>query len=180
MRGRNRVRYVEELFFERNKGIIEPYYVYTRYDDLVLESPDGIEDGKTYPSIYRLYMEMEDPSEYMFAMKYFDGYDHWTKIAKSHWMKDHIKVWRSELQLKIKGKAFQTLKEQAEKGSLDASKFIVNSDFSNGVPSNIKIPANKRGRPSSTVITEEMEQSSKKEEDRIIKESLQRLKTDLN
>lgn len=174
MRGRNRVRFTQELFYELNKGIIDPYYSFTRQEDFVDDQ------GRTILSLHRLYMEMEDPSEYLFGRTYFDGYDHWTKITETVFFKDTLQAWRQELALKIKAKAFANLKEQADKGNLDANKFILNSDMSNGLPANLKVPAGKRGRPSNTNVTSEMEGLSLKEEKKMLQEDLKRITKDVH
>lgn len=167
MRRRNRVLLTLELFYEFNKGVIDPYYTIVREEDFVDSK------GRTILSLHRLYMEMEDPSEYLFGTTYFDGYEHWKRIADSEYFRETITTWRKELALKIKAKAFSKLKAASENGNLDAAKFIVNADMSEGLPSNLKVPANKRGRPSTS--PEKDTEFSKNQEKKMLMEDLKRI-----
>lgn len=86
------------------------------------------QDYKGYPSIYRLYMEMEDTSEFDFANKYFEDYEHWQIICEADWMSWRIAKWRIELQTKLKARALNVIKDEAFSGSrsaLQAAKFLL-------------------------------------------------------
>lgn len=169
MRGRNRVRFTQELFVEYNQGIIDPYYSLTRDEDYTDDQ------GRYIISLHRAYIAHDDPSEYNFGTYYFDGFDHWEKISKTAFIRDYIDAWRKELVLKIKAKAFSKLKESADNGNTDAAKFIVNADMSNGLPSTLKTKEVKRGRPSNTQTTSTMEEMSAREEKKLLAEDLKRI-----
>lgn len=84
------------------------------------------------PSLYRLYLEMEDLEEFDFAETYFLGMHHWRKICECSWFKPHLKQMRADLEKKIKSRSlsriisessnsesknyFQALKYLADKG----------------------------------------------------------------
>jgi hypothetical protein len=70
--------------------------------------------GEYLPSLYLLYMEMGDVTEYNFATTYLDGWEHWGMLCNSEFFKPYIARWREELALKIKAEALQRLQEVAK------------------------------------------------------------------
>lgn len=78
-------------------------------------------------SLYRLYIEMADLSEYDFANKYFDGWKHWEMLSAAGWLKPYIEEWRQELEVKIKARAIANviaISNSDGKDKLSASKYI--------------------------------------------------------
>lgn len=102
-------------------------------------------DGKEYPSLYLLYMGMEDPTEYGFATAHLDSWSHWEALCNCSWFKDTAARWRKELELKMMSQNVQRIRKLAEsdgRGSLDAQKYLLEKKWLS--------PAErpKRGRPS--------------------------------
>lgn len=127
---------LQSLFIETHRGGIAP----PRY---TLKQ----RDHKGYPSLYRLFMEMEDATEYDFATSYLDGYDHWLTLCECTWFKPLVSKWRQHLEMKIKAKALFRLKEMAElegKEKLPANKALLEYEKYLSRP----LPKNKVGRPS--------------------------------
>lgn len=86
------------------------------------------EDHKGYPSLYRLYMDEEDITEFSFAEKYLDGYDHWEMLCSSTWFKPYLKKWRRDLELKLRSRSLKRIEAIASsegKDSLSANKFLL-------------------------------------------------------
>lgn len=122
--------------FKNNQGV---YYTKGLFIEEVLYDPisaiysikeyDRTLDGKFYPSLYKLYMEMEDVTEYEFATTYLDGWTHWKKLCDTSFFKPHIEAWREELTIKLKAKALANIKLKAmdpdNKDSYQASKYLV-------------------------------------------------------
>lgn len=79
------------------------------------------EDHQGYPSLYRLYLEMEDLLEYEFANTYLDGWSHWEMLTQCSWFKPYVTRWRKELELKIRSKALRNLREDAKSESRTAN-----------------------------------------------------------
>lgn len=102
-RGEYGRRYLKALFFETTLAD-KSTVVYTLKDH----------DHEGYPSLYRLYMEMKDPTEYLFANKYLDGWSHWQELCECSWFQPYLSRWRLELELYIKAKALVKLLEEAE------------------------------------------------------------------
>ena len=107
-------------------------------------------DGKTYPSLYKLYMELGDLTEYEFANKYLEGWHQWTKLLEAGWFKPYINRWRTELELKLKAEALRRILDEAREGgknSYQANKFFVEKGYiaKESEPS-------RRGRPTKAEI----------------------------
>lgn len=136
------------LILEMNRSPeIEPIYTLQDYDITV--------DGKWFPSLYRLYMDAEDPTEYEFAKKYLGSYDQWLVICKLNFFQPYIERWRKEIILQIQSRALKAmvLESMSEsKNSFAANKFLVEKGWIEKAGS-----ARKVGRPSK----EEIEKAAK-------------------
>lgn len=105
------------------------------------------EEYKGYPSLYELYMDSNDATEYTFANTYLGGWEHWQKLCNSSFFKPYIEKWRAELEIKHRSIALAKIMETAKgngRDALQAAKYI--ADYS-------KIrPAGTKGRPSKADI----------------------------
>jgi len=63
------------------------------------------------PSLYQLYMAMEDITEHSFAKKYLGGWSHWCRLTKTKFFRAILKEWREELEIKLVAKGLDTLKD---------------------------------------------------------------------
>lgn len=136
-------RLLKALFFEQ-VGADKSTVVYSTKDN------DHTYEGRTYPSLYRLYLACEDLTEYSFATKYLDGWEHWEILSNCTWMKPLVARWRKELQLLLKSKALFRLMNEAQsssKNAFQANKFIVEKGY---VDAEAK---SKVGRPSKEEIS---------------------------
>lgn len=88
-----------------------------------------------YISLKEVYMAIEDPTEYEFAMKTFGSFRHWLHIADLSWAKEHVAEWRHELAMKLKSKSVKDIVSLAgdefvkETTKLQALKYLANSDY---------------------------------------------------
>lgn len=103
-----------------------------------------------YPSIYRLYIDEEDFTEYNFALKYFESYAHWKQICTCNWFIPYISAWREELELKVKARNLKSLILKAEKDPAIA-KYLLNNHWVEKAQANNPVN-NLRGRPSKEEI----------------------------
>lgn len=147
-------RYTKQLFYEMADNPDQA--VYTLKD----------RDTDKYLSLYRLYMEEEDPTEFSFANKHLDGHEHWEMLCRNNWFKPYVNRWRAELELKIRAKALKNLIELSKgsdpKSQADASKFLLTRNWRGPTESKV-------GRPSREAIKQEairlFEESSETKED---------------
>ena len=107
----------QSLFVEC--GYNEEYAVYT------LKDVDHEWNGKLYPSLKRLYLEMEDATEYEFANTYLLGWRQWQRIYENKMFKTHIDEWREELEYKLRSKATKQMISLAATGNYQASKWLI-------------------------------------------------------
>jgi hypothetical protein len=113
----NNVRFTRHLFFEETLAD-KTHVVYTLKDV----------DHQGYPSLYRLYMETDDPTEYLFATTHLDGWEHWQMLCECAWFKPYIARWRQELDLRTRAKYLKGVKLAAANGgkdSLAAMKYLI-------------------------------------------------------
>lgn len=132
-------------------------------------------DHEGYPSLYRLYMEMDDPTEYNFAVNCLDGWDHWEILCECNWFKPFLNRWRREVEVRAKAKALLAIREVAASGGKEAyqaNKFLVAGGW--------KVDQRRKGagRPSK----EEVQSAAKKiaEEANSINDDLARVQGNLN
>lgn len=144
-------RLMKQLFFENCYGQEEKLAVYTLKDY----------DHEGYPSLYRLYMDKADTTEFEFAEEYLDGYEHWEMLCRSRWFASTVARWRKELLLKLQAQALNRIKIVAEtpehKSAYEASKFLLAASW-------LKSGAS-RGRPSKEEVKAEAERIAKAEQE---------------
>lgn len=105
----------------------------------------GREDTE-YPSLYRLYMELEDFTEFDFANKYFESFQHWKHVSNISCIIPYVAEWREELELKIKARNLKSLIRKAEQDS-NVAKYLLGNKWVEEAQKN-NPGVNLRGRPS--------------------------------
>jgi hypothetical protein len=113
-----------------------------------LKQEDHLVNNKLYLSFHRLYLELEDITEYEFAKKYLHSYEHWEMLCKCNWFKPHLALMRRELDLKLRAKALrkiQSLAKSNDKDSFAANKYLLEKNWE---------PKAEKGRPSKEAIRE--------------------------
>lgn len=136
-----------------------------------LKDDDHVVNGIIYQSLYRLYMEENDPTEYNFATKHLGGWGHWMMLCECNWFKEHLDRWRWEIELKVKAAALKRIEEEAKgegKAKFAANRFLVDGGW---IPKE-RAKANV-GRPTQERIKKEAERLN--QIDRDINEDFARL-----
>lgn len=103
--------------------------------------------GRTFLSIKRLYLEMEDVTEYEFASTYFLNWNHWLRICENKRIRKEIDEWRSELELKLRSRAVKSMIKSANSGNYQASKWLADREWKQrgaGRPSKAEIDREKK------------------------------------
>jgi hypothetical protein len=125
----------QSLFLE--VGYNTEYAVYTQKDD------DYDYKGKLYPSLKKLYLEHEDPTEYDFASTYLLGWQHWQRIVRNKVLCKMVEEWREELELKLRSQAVRQIRDLSyEDKGFQAAKWIADKGWDKraaGRPSNADI-----------------------------------------
>jgi hypothetical protein len=142
------VHLLKPLFFEHIKDSTEKHLVlYTTKDyDHTVEIDGAM---VTLPSIKRLFVELEDFTEYEFANLYFDNFQHWKKIRACSWFAPLYLEMKEELTLKVRARHFKKVRELVddEKLGLQATKYLLENE--------VGVKEDTRGRPSKKKIEEE-------------------------
>lgn len=160
-------RLTKGLFFEESTD--RNTVVYT------LKDQDHTVDGVTYPSLYRLYMESDDLTEYSFAVSYLDGWEHWQMLCRCSWFKPFAERWREELEVRARSRSLARLRAEAASSSKNAylaNRFLVERGW---VPKGEKSPV---GRPTKDRIKQEAEALFNASNE--AKSDLERISKDLN
>lgn len=149
----NGQHYIRQIFYELNtEGHELSLYTLKDYDIVV--------DNRVLPSIHNLYVATEDPSEYLFANKYFDNWGHWQKIANSTSLKEYVTAMREELAVKLMARSLNSIKELATgdtRDSFQANKYLLEKGWAS--------TTGRKGRPTKDSVKKEAELLLKDKED---------------
>ena len=158
------------LFFETTL----PEYRIEMEPEWTLKERDHLaHDGKTYRSMQKIYLEMEDVTEYEFAMATLGSFTHWETLCKSPWFKEHIDQWRKELNLKLKAKGMRSIIKAAtidENLSFQAMKYLADNQYID--------KGGKRGRPSKEEVKAELRKEA--EANKVFLDDAERIGLNLN
>lgn len=125
LRDKNGRPLTQGLFLETNYNT--DHAVYT------LKEEDHEYEGKVYPSIKRLFLDFEDPTEYEFANEYFLGWKHWNRIKSNKLFTDHIAEWQEELDYKMRAASLKAIVDIAvEQEHFGAHKYILEKQWKKG------------------------------------------------
>ena len=134
-RNEQNVRYLARLFYEAHAD--KSNTLYTLKED----------DHLGYPSFYRLYLELNDPTEYRVATELLEGVDHWNMLCSSDWFQPYLAKMRYALNLKLKSEMVEKVRADANdpnsKTRTASAKFLIDRGLDVVSPDR-----RKAGRPS--------------------------------
>ena len=133
---------------------LETSYNKTENVIYTLKPRDHKYKGKILPSIKRLFLEFEDPTEYYFAYEYFLDWDHWQRIKANKEIAKHMKGWKDELEVRMAAAGVRSMIDLAldgEKPNYQAAKFLAERSWD-------KRPA---GRPTKAEVEREAKIAAK-------------------
>ena len=97
----------------------------TQYAIFTFNDNDKIYNGATYPSLKKLYLACEDPTEYKFAKTHLLGWNHWKRLNENVMLRKHFDEWREELEILLRSDAIKAIIDMGAEGSnYQAMKFI--------------------------------------------------------
>lgn len=139
--GANGRRKTQSLFLEHNyhKEKTDPS-VYTLKD----------RDHRDKISLKRLYMDCEDPTEYLFAQAAFGSWEHWQILKSAPFFQPYALAWAEELEIKLRSEALLTVKRDALDNPTSA-KWLAEKGWE-------KPERTQRGRPSKKELEREKKQ----------------------
>jgi len=115
------------MFFETKTKGFDPTFTFKENDHEY--------KGVIYISMRSLYMEMSDPTEYLFAQEVLGSWGHWQKLCNSALIREQIDKWREELEIKLRAESIRAIREVAttagSKGTT-AAKWIASAGWRSG------------------------------------------------
>ena len=138
-----------KLVDTNGKPLTQSLFLEIGYNDFAiftLKEQDYDYNGKLYPSLKRLYLEMEDPTEYEFASTYLLGWRHWKRMNENKILAKHFDEWREELEYRMRCKGVKALLNSAKNGNFQAAKFFVDKGWDKrqaGRPSKLEMEREK-------------------------------------
>lgn len=104
----------KEFYLSGDRGTeYPPVFTLKEYDDTDSE-------GNTLPSMRQLFLSFNDPTGYDFAKEVLGSYDHWKRLCKINWFREHLDAWLEELEVRSTSNALKIAKGVAEGESSQA------------------------------------------------------------
>lgn len=140
---------------EKGRYIVQGLFLEDKYNtDLAIYTFDGEDKtykGVVYPSLKRLYLDVGDPKEYLFATTYLYDWDHWQRLCNNAIISRHIEKWRNELEISLISEGVSTMIDLAvNEKSYQAAKFLADRGWDKSA----------RGRPSNAEIEGEIKRQA--------------------
>lgn len=117
----------EQLLDTNGRPLTQSLFLELGYSDFAiytLKDQDHVWNEKTYSSLKRLYLEVADPTEYVFATTYLLGWRHWKRLCDNKVIRAYIDEWREELEVKLRSQGVKHALTSAKTGSFQAAKWI--------------------------------------------------------
>lgn len=145
----NRGRYLTMALFAETIGFgskYAPTYTLNEFDR------NGL------PSARRIYLELNDPTEYSAAMSLLGSWEHWQHLCGTPWFAPIVEAWREELKVRLLSEATKKVIEHSvgyeSSASLAASKKIMEimdpKAKSKSAPRRSESPSNERSKETNT------------------------------
>lgn len=102
------------------------------------------------------FIELRDPTGYLWSQKYLKSWDHFTVLLKAKWFEPEYTSWVEELKIILKQEALKKIADIASSESpqaLPAAKYLAAAEWEK--------PAHGRGRPSKEVLRGELAKAVK-------------------
>lgn len=114
-----------------------------------------------YPSLYKKYMDIADPTEYQVAIQLFGSWAHWQQLASTKWFREYLDDWRKELQVKLDSQRYHEMVTNIAdpKTTVAATKWLADR-YGTG-----EDKASKRGRPSKEEVANNMKRLTREKQD---------------
>jgi hypothetical protein len=109
------------------KPLTQSLFLEINYNDqaiYTLKDHDHTHNGKQYPSLKRLFLEADDPTEYTFAITHLLGWKHWQRLCENKVLRRHIDEWREELEVKLRSRGVLQAIKNAEAGGFQSAKWL--------------------------------------------------------
>lgn len=107
------------------QGLFLEFNYDTTYAIYSLKDDDNDFRGTLYPSLKKLFLAEDDPTEYQFAKKHLLGWKHWQRLNENKALKEHFDEWREEFEIKIRSEGIRAIIDMTADGSnFQAAKWL--------------------------------------------------------
>jgi hypothetical protein len=96
----------------------------TKYAVFTLDDEDKTYNGVVYPSLKKLYLSCEDPTEYKFAKTYLLNWQHWKRLNANKVLKEYFDEWREELEIMLRSEGVLNILDMQTEGNFQAAKWV--------------------------------------------------------
>lgn len=119
----------EDLKDSMGRPLTQSLFLEVGYDTdkavFTLKDEDFFYEGHTYPSLKRLFLQCEDPTEYLFAKTHLLGWSHWQRLNNNKLLAKHFREWREELEVALRSQAILNIIDCAsEDKGFQAAKWL--------------------------------------------------------
>ena len=120
-----------------------------------LDDEDKEYNNKLYPSLKKLYLESNDPTEYKVS-QHLGGWSHWKRLRGNKLLAKHLDEWKDELNIKLTAKGVSlAIQIATEGGTFQAAKWLADTGWEKS----------KAGRPSKEDVESELKKQTRESED---------------
>jgi hypothetical protein len=124
----DRSNFKDDMGKWRTQALFYEYHINQECAVFTLKDDHLTVDGKTYYSMRKLYLEISDPTEYDFAITVLGSWPHWLRMKK-YFLKDHVKVWADELEMKLRSEGILQNIKAAQNGNYNAAKWLADKGW---------------------------------------------------
>ena len=151
-KGTNGIWLTEALFFDRmtvkptDQWPVQPLFTFFE------KRPD-------YRCAMDDFVALEDPTGYLWAMKYLGDWNHWLRLMRTPWFPEVVEEWRRTLAIKQQAEALATIRDLSRGSSpqaLMAAKYLAEEGWK---------PKATKGRPSKEMVDKELKQLTKAQQE---------------
>lgn len=153
-----------------HQGRFRTQSIFIEYKHPDFSSPFTLKDEDTAEAIsmYRLYMEIADPTEYEAATQLLGSWEHWQLLAGDKhvkaWFLPYITRWRAELQNKLASEHYKRMQSISVTGKTASERMAAIKWLASRQESGSR-GESKRGRPSKDELNNRLKDELKKLED---------------
>lgn len=100
------------------------------------------------------FLELRDPTGYLWSIKYLGSWEHWERLLTSGWFRDAYEDWVRELKTILRMEALQKIAQIAQGASVQAfpaSKYLASAEWDK--------PSRRAGAPSKEELSGELKKA---------------------
>lgn len=105
------------------QGLFLEFNYNTDFAVFTFNDEDKEYKGNIYPSLKKLFLACEDPTEYVFAKTYLLNWAHWQRMNENKALRKHFDEWREELEIYLRSQGMRSIIDMSE-DNYQAAKYL--------------------------------------------------------